>query len=190
MSDATLSAAAPVGVVPPVEAADGSAAVAPAQSVAAGSPADSQEGGRALGAGDFALIALISLIVSVLVGFGGWLLLGQKSQSFAVVDLPEIIEIEQLSFTVAAMKPDLTDSQRAAAYEEVKAFGPRLEQAIEQVKKKCGCVLLMRSAYVGRVDKDLTLEIKTALGMQNLDVKAMKEQVTRSVQGLPDQVKK
>lgn len=58
------------------------------------------------------------------------------------------------------------------------------------MKKKCGCVLLMRSAYVGRVDKDLTLEIKTALGMQNLDVKAMKEQVTRSVQGLPDQVKK
>ena len=137
-----------------------------------------------LGTGDLALIALISLTMSVVVAIAAWFLPVHK-QSFAVVDLPGIIEIEELTFTTTMMKANVNDNDRAQAYETVKGFGPKLEAAIESVKKKCNCVLLTRGAYVGDADKDLTVELKQALGMDSLDVAAMKAKIQQNVNELP-----
>ena len=139
---------------------------------------------RTLGNGDLAIVALISLTVSMLVAVAAWFLPVHK-QSFAVVDLPGIIEIEELTFTTTMMKANVNDNDRALAYETVKGFGPKLEAAIETVKRRCNCVLLTRGAYVGEAEKDLTAELKQALGMDGLDVAAMKAKIQQNVNELP-----
>lgn len=147
---------------------------------------DSEGGqGRSLGALDFVLIALVALIVSTVVMFAGWYFLGQK-QTFAVIDLPGIVEVEQLQFQANLMKDGVTDRDRAVEYERVKSFGTRLEAAIDQVRKNCNCIILTRGAFVGQT-KDVTADVKAVLGSDKINVDELKARVQREVQrSLPD----
>jgi len=176
-AEATV-AASPGGVLPNVTTVAPHAAAQPAVPTA-----DSESEGapsRTLGTMDFVLMGLVALIVSTVVMFAGWYFMGQK-QTFAVIDLPGIIEVEQLQFQVNLMKDGVTDRDRAAEYERVKSFGPRLESAIEQVRKNCNCIILSRGAFVGQT-KDVTGDVKLVLGTDKINVEELKAKVQREIQ--------
>lgn len=184
MTEAVMSGGA--GVLP----AEVQASAPGAGGVDAGSPESAVESDGGQGRGglttiDFVLVALVALIVSTVVMFTGWYFLGQK-QSFAVIDLPGIVEIEQLQFQANLMKDGVSDRDRAAEYERVKSFGTRLEAAIDQVRKSCNCMIFTRGAVVGQT-KDVTGEVKAALGSDKINVEELKARVQRDVQrSIPD----
>lgn len=173
------------GVVPAaVQASAPEAGGVDGGSTVAGSESDGGQG-RGLTTIDFVLVALVALIVSTVVMFVGWYFVGQK-QSFAVIDLPGIVEVEQLQFQANLMKDGVSDRDRAVEYERVKSFGTRLEAAIDQVRKNCNCIIFTRGAFVGQT-KDVTNDVKVALGSDKINVEELKARVQRDVQrSMPD----
>jgi hypothetical protein len=141
----------------------------------------------AFGLTEYALIALVALTVSVCVFAAGWFLVGKSGQQkVGVIDLPSIVEIEEMSLTLSMMNPTVTDDDRAKAFERVKGFGPRLEAAIEQARQECGCVLLTRNAMVGQSAMDQTNRVKELLGVASVNAAELREKISKGVQALPD----
>lgn len=139
------------------------------------------------GVAEYAIVALVALTVSVCVFAGGWFLLGRTlPQKLGVIDLPSIVEIEEMSLTLSMMGASVTDDDRAKAFTRVKGFGQRLEAAIDQARQECGCVLLTRNAMVGQTGMDQTQRVKELLGMGNLNAAELREKITKGVQAIPD----
>ncbi len=141
----------------------------------------------AFGVTEYAIVALVALTVSVCVFAAGWLLLGKAgNQKVGVIDLPSIVEIEEMSLTLSMMSPTVTDDDRAKAFERVKGFGPRLEAAIEQARQECGCILLTRNAMVGQSAMDQTHRVKELLGVASVNAAELREKISKGVQAMPD----
>ena len=144
--------------------------------------------GRAgFGLAEYAIVALVALTVSVCVFAGGWFMFARTApQKLGVIDLPSIVEIEEMSLTLSMMGESVTDDDRARAFMRVKGFGKRLETAIEQARQDCGCVLLTRNAMVGETGLDQTQRVKELLGMASVSAADLREKITKGVQAIPD----
>lgn len=144
-------------------------------------------GGYTLGWSEYAIVAVIALLVSAAVFTTGWFLLAKPAViKVGVIDLPGIVEIEELSLTASMIGSQVTDADRANAFERLKAFGPKLEAAIEQAKSECGCILLTRNAMVGPSNVDQTARVKEILGMSAVSAAELREKITKNVQAIPD----
>ena len=123
--------------------------------------------------------ALVSALTSAIVCasmLGGyhWM---QKKPQLGVVDLASILETSELMFTEMLTKPDVSDRDRAAAYELVKQTGPKVEAAIAQIQSECDCVVLTKAAVVAGNARDFTAQAKSLLGLDAVDAQAIRARV-------------
>lgn len=119
----------------------------------------------------------VALVMCVLVtALALWVYDKRRSQVFAVVDLPGIVELEQLRLTVTAVAPGLSDAARQGLLADAQAFGDRLSKEIETLRSQCGCVLLTTSAFVGEPPADYTATLKARLGLDKLNAETLRKQ--------------
>lgn len=133
-----------------------------------------------------AAAAGVSAVVAAVISGGTALVAGAWGKTkIAVVDLAGIVELEQLRMSAVVMKKDSTDAERMQVMERLQTFGKDLEQAMETVRSDCGCVMLTSNAVVGSGVTDLTEAVKTKMGLQGLNLEAMrnlaKDRAARSV---------
>ena len=118
-----------------------------------------------------------SLVVSlVIMALALWVYDKRRAQVFAVVDLPGIVELEQLRLTVSAVAPGLNEAGRQSLLADAQAFGDRLSKEIEALRSQCGCVLLTSTAFVGEPPADYTATLKSRLGLDKLNAEALRKQ--------------
>jgi hypothetical protein len=118
-----------------------------------------------------------SLVVSlVIMALALWVYDKRRAQVFAVVDLPGIVELEQLRLTVSAVAPGLNEAGRQSLLADAQAFGDRLSKEIEALRSQCGCVLLTSASFVGEPPADYTATLKSRLGLDKLNAEALRKQ--------------
>lgn len=72
------------------------------------------------------------------------------------VDIGQIVAKQQKSL-VERVKPGIDAQEQGRIFEEAKAFGSRLDAALEQASRECGCALmnsaaLLKAAHAGIPD--------------------------------------
>jgi hypothetical protein len=123
-----------------------------------------------------ARFALLGAILALVVG--GFAAASQISQikslnarpniKLGVIDLAGIVAAKEQQFSALLTKPTVTDAERAQAFEQVKATGASIEQAVAQVRASCQCVLLTKGAVLSsdaELVVDYTGAVKQILGM-------------------------
>jgi len=127
--------------------------------------------------------AMVSALTSALVCgsmLGGYHWMQKKSQ-IGVVDVASILETSELMFTEMLTKPDVSDKDRANAYDLVKQTGPKVQAAIAQIQSECNCVLLTKAAVVAGHTTDFTPQAKAILGLDTVDTQAIKARLKDSM---------
>lgn len=116
----------------------------------------------ALVAGLIAVGAFIAIVLSSFAsGFPG-----KAKAKFAVVDLASVVRMNQEA-AVALLASGAADQRsRDAALASAQGFGKRLDAAVVDLSRDCGCVLLMREAVVAGAVDDLTPALLSRLAKQ------------------------
>lgn len=127
--------------------------------------------------------AMVSALTSALVcgsmlGAYHWM---QKKSQIGVVDVASILETSELMFTEMLTKPDVSDKDRANAYDLVKQTGPKVQAALAQIQSECNCVLLTKAAVVAGNTSDFTPQAKAILGLDTVDTQAIKARLKDSM---------
>lgn len=107
--------------------------------------------------------------------------------TFATVDLQHIMEARQLQFISKVTGPNVTDRERGEAYDLASRFGHDLNEALKTAQKECGCIILTQSAVVLGNQPDMTSRIKELMGLQGVNVDALKQQFKQGFDKKPDQ---
>ena len=135
------------------------------------------------GASSVLKTALVSALTSAIVCgsmLGAYHLMQKKTQ-LGVVDVASILETSELMFTDMLTKPDVSDRDRAAAYDLVRQTGPKVEAAIAQIQSACNCVVLTKAAVVAGDTTDYTAQVKRLLGLDAVDAQAIRARVKDSM---------
>ena len=135
------------------------------------------------GSSSVLMTALVSALTSAIVcgsvlGAYHWM---QKKTQIGVVDVASILETSELMFTDMLTKPDVSDRDRAAAYDLVRQTGPKVEAAIAQIQSACNCVVLTKAAVVAGDTTDYTAQAKRLLGLDAVDAQAIRARVKDSM---------
>ena len=85
-----------------------------------------------------------------------WVKEQELSPRFARVDIGRVVAKQQKSL-VERVKPGIDAQEQGRIFEEAKAFGNRLDAALEQASRECGCSLmnsaaLLKAAHAGIPD--------------------------------------
>jgi hypothetical protein len=115
---------------------------------------------------DIAHYGFIMLICALMIGIYHVSFNKKPQQNIAVVDLSDIVAVKQKQFTTLLTKKNVTDTDRGAAYEMVKAFGPSLQKSLIEVQKDCSCTLVSKQAVLAGNLEDKTADLKAKLGMK------------------------
>lgn len=80
----------------------------------------------------------------------------ERSPRLGRVDIGQIVAKQQKSL-VERVKPGIDAQEQGRIFEEAKAFGNRLDAALEQASRECGCALmnsaaLLKAAHAGIPD--------------------------------------
>jgi hypothetical protein len=80
----------------------------------------------------------------------------QRSPRLGRVDIGQIVAKQQKSL-VERVKPGIDAHEQGRIFEDAKAFGNRLDAALEQASRECGCALmnsaaLLKAAHAGIPD--------------------------------------
>lgn len=80
----------------------------------------------------------------------------ERSPRLGRVDIGQIVAKQQKSL-VERVKPGIDAQEQGRIFEEAKAFGNRLDAALEQASRECGCALmnsaaLLKAAHTGIPD--------------------------------------
>ena len=80
----------------------------------------------------------------------------QRSPRLGRVDIGQIVAKQQKSL-VERVKPGIDAQEQGRIFEEAKAFGNRLDAALEQASRECGCAVmnsaaLLKAAHAGIPD--------------------------------------
>jgi hypothetical protein len=103
-----------------------------------------------------------------------------NKQRYAVVDIAEVLNIKELQVTITAMRPDASEEAKAQAFEEVAKFGKDVELVLNDLQQECGCSIFVKAAVVKPASaEDLTPELKRRLGMENINVNDLAQQLRR-----------
>jgi hypothetical protein len=91
-----------------------------------------------------------------------------KAPLLGVIDLGGVMQVKEQQFTAMLTKPNITEADRASAFDLVKAVGSQVEGGIRAVRDECKCILLVKGAVI-TVDHpaltDYTPLLKAKLGM-------------------------
>ncbi|GAB1395006.1 hypothetical protein MASR1M60_31700 [Rhodocyclaceae bacterium] len=85
----------------------------------------------------------------------------------ARVDIARLVSHQQQSM-VQRIKPGIDAQEQARIFDEAKAFGARLDAALDQVSRECACALVNTAALLKTSDAripDLTEQVAQATGL-------------------------
>lgn len=71
----------------------------------------------------------------------------ERSPRLGRVDIGQIVAKQQKSL-VERVKPGIDAQEQGRIFEEAKAFGNRLDAALEQASRECGCALMNSAALL------------------------------------------
>lgn len=131
---------------------------------------------RALSAPLWAAIGLIAVAAALAGAVAVHAVQGQPPR-FAIADVEEVFSIAQLQMTDLVTRKDVTDREREQAFELASQFGPKIEAALDAIQAECACLLLVRGALARGRLPDYTDGLKRAIGVDGLDVAALKKRV-------------
>jgi hypothetical protein len=102
------------------------------------------------------ITGLITLTAGSLAAAMWWVKEQELSPRFARVDIGRVVAKQQKSL-VERVKPGIDAQEQGRIFEEAKAFGNRLDAALEQASRECGCNLmnsaaLLKAAHAGIPD--------------------------------------
>lgn len=107
----------------------------------------------------------LNALVAVLIMAGGLLaydrLVFRPSQVVGVVDVAEVYRLKEGEFADLITKGK-SDDERQRAMDMARRFAKRLPQALEELPRECGCLVVLQSAVAGRTPHtvDLTARLK------------------------------
>jgi len=93
------------------------------------------------------ITGLITLTVGSLAAAMWWVKEQELSPRFARVDIGRVVAKQQKSL-VERVKPGIDAQEQGRIFEEAKAFGNRLDAALEQASRECGCALMNSAALL------------------------------------------
>ncbi|WP_155646893.1 hypothetical protein [Burkholderia territorii] len=100
---------------------------------------------------------------------------------FGVVDINGIFNLRSLVLADKASTVK-TPEARAALEAEAGNTGPKIDQALADVQKRCNCVLLVRAAVISNLP-DYTDQVKHTLGLDGVDESALQAKITHNLVG-------
>lgn len=133
-----------------------------------------------------ALVCILSIVIGCIAAYHA---MWGKKQRTAVVDIAGVLETTEMVFTEMLAKPNVSDDDRKRAYELVSQTGPRIEASIKQIQKDCDCLILAKAAVIGAGAPDYTDQLKSDLGILDVDVAELKRRLQESMSGKRDGVK-
>jgi hypothetical protein len=71
-----------------------------------------------------------------------------KAPAYGVIDLKAVTEKREADFAALLTKPNVTDQDRAAAYDLVRQFAAHLDAAVKATRNECKCTLMVKAAVV------------------------------------------
>jgi hypothetical protein len=110
--------------------------------------------------------SMLTLIVAA--GAVAWWWGNERDQLplLARVDIARLVAKQQQSL-VDRVKPGIDGHEQARIFEDAKAFGRRLDGALEQVSRECGCALMNSAALLKVAEAgmpDLTDRVEALVG--------------------------
>ena len=93
------------------------------------------------------ITGLITLTVGSLASAMWWVKEQELSPRFARIDIGRVVAKQQKSL-VERVKPGIDAQEQGRIFEEAKAFGNRLDAALEQASRECGCALMNSAALL------------------------------------------
>ncbi len=93
------------------------------------------------------ITGLITLTVGSLAAAMWWVKEQELLPRFARVDIGQIVAKQQKSL-VERVKPGIDAQEQGRIFEDAKAFGNRLDAALEQASRECGCALMNSAALL------------------------------------------
>lgn len=98
----------------------------------------------------------------------------------ATVDIGSVVEMQQLVMMdkYAANKGKPLEQNAGEAYDNVEKFGKQLEETLAAMRIECKCLVLTKGAVVGEASMNLTGELRARLGLNNVDVAALRTRVS------------
>jgi hypothetical protein len=108
------------------------------------------------------ITGLMTLIVGSLAAAMWWVKEQDLSPRFARVDIGQIVAKQQKAL-VERVKPGIDANEQGRIFEDAKAFGSRLDAALNQVSRHCSCTLMNSAALLkaGQMGiPDLTDEVE------------------------------
>jgi hypothetical protein len=112
-----------------------------------------------------AVLCLLSAAVPLAIVIGGPRLMARTpKQRLASVDLTAIIANSQQQAVKDILGSETDPAKRKAAQASAEAFGRRMNAAVAELARDCGCVLLMREAIVAGEVEDLTAVLASRMG--------------------------
>jgi hypothetical protein len=85
----------------------------------------------------------------------------------ARVDIARLVSHQQQSM-VQRIKPGIDAQEQAKLFDEAKAFGARMDAALDQVSRECACALVNTAALLKTTDPripDLTEQVALVAGL-------------------------
>jgi hypothetical protein len=93
------------------------------------------------------ITGLMTLIVGSLAAAMWWVKEQDLSPRFARVDIGQIVAKQQKAL-VERVKPGIDAQEQGRIFDDAKAFGNRLDAALEQTSRECGCALMNSAALL------------------------------------------
>lgn len=93
------------------------------------------------------ITGLVTLTVGSLVAATWWVKEQDLSPRFARVDIGRVVAKQQQSL-VERVKPGIDAQEQSRIFEDAKAFGNRLDVALDQVSRDCRCALINSAALL------------------------------------------
>ena len=111
-----------------------------------------------------ALSVAISLLLTASGLFAYDRLVFRPSQRIGVVDVSDVYRQKEAEFA-SLITAGKTDAERQRAMDLASTFARRLPQALEELPRECGCLVVLKSAIAGPSPNtiDLTPRLKSML---------------------------
>jgi hypothetical protein len=113
------------------------------------------------------LTGFLTLLVGTGIATSVLKVVAQDIPRLAKVDIGRLVAQQQQSL-VQRIKPGLDAQEQAKLFEEAKAFGLRLDLALDQASQECRCALINTAALLKTTDShipDLTDQIAQRAGL-------------------------
>lgn len=109
-----------------------------------------------------------------------------KPMRLAVLDINFILEAKELEFTSVLSRPGVTDADRKAALERVAKIEPELRRVVAEVRKECGCEILVKAAAISSEQiLDVTGTVAARMQINEASVAGARKDLLNALEASP-----